>query len=143
MYFSIIRNLFQSNSYYILVQYLLYLYQIRTIFQCNTYCISAQYVLFFSTIRSLFQCNPILDKSFVSVVKHLSLSCQGADALRCRLDVVSSSFERDERRMATIYQSTFDEMKGLCPSMTGQACSITRLLTVLFEFIHFKSYSII
>ena len=78
-----------------------------------------------------FQCNPSIDKTFESVVQRLSLSCQGADALRCRLDAVSTSFERDERRLSAIYLPTFDEMKDLTRQIVDEVTSAVHILSVI------------
>ena len=84
-----------------------------------------------NNFKQLFQCNPGIDKTFENVVQRLSLSCQSADALRCRLDAVSTSFERDERRLSAIYQPTLDEMKDLTRQIVDDVTSAVHILSII------------
>lgn len=72
-----------------------------------------------------------MDKSLESVVKHLSVACQGVDTLRSRLETVSSSLYRDEPQHSAVYQPTIDEMKDLTRQVVDNVTNAVHLLSFL------------
>ena len=79
-----------------------------------------------------FQCIPLtFDKTVESVIQHLSLSCHGADTLRCRLDTVSTCLERDQRELSTIYQPTIDEMRDMTRRIVDTVTTAVHILSTI------------
>jgi len=80
----------------------------------------------------LLQCIPLtFDKTVESVIQHLSLSCHGADTLRCRLDTVSTCLERDQRELSIIYQPTIDEMRDITRRIVDTVTTAVHILSTI------------